>query len=116
MAGESVAALVVSINRIITKASTSSERFGANAFFLISILFVVICVCCQQFIRASPFVKYHVRQCRLSSGAAREGEEGVEEIRLKSVDGGSEEGGNDRAMLLTSQRKQLSLFTKFRGE
>ena len=127
MAGESVAALVVSINRIITKVSTSSERFGAIAFFLVSIVFILVCVCCQQFLRTSAFVKYHVRQCGQYHGARGVGEgtegvgegtegvgEGTEEIRLKRVDGGSD--NDDQEMLLTMPRPQLSLSSKLRGE
>lgn len=120
MAGESVAALVVSINRVITKVSTSSERFGAIAFFLVSIVFILVCVCCQQFLRTSPFVKYHVRKCGQYRGARGVGEdtegvgEGTEEIQLKRVDGGSD--NDDQEMLLTMPRPQLSLSSKLRGE
>lgn len=120
MAGESVAALVVSINRVITKVSTSSERFGAIAFFVLSIVFILVCVGCQQFIRTSAFVRYHVRQCGQchDAGDIEEGTEGVgegtEEMRLKRVDGGSDD--DDQAMLLAMPRSQLSLSSKLRGE
>lgn len=134
MAGESVAALLVSINRVITKVSTSSQRFGAIAFFLVSIVFILVCVCCQQFLRTSPFVKYHVRQCGQYHGARGVGEdtegvgegtdgvgegregvgEGREEIQLKRVDGGSD--NDDNEMLLAMSRPQLSFSSKLRGE
>ena len=64
MTGESVAGLVVSINRIITKAAFQSERFGAIAFFVISLLFILVCVGCHCFIRMSPFVRYHTARCQ----------------------------------------------------
>ncbi len=64
MAGESVAGLVVIISRIITKASFSSERAGAIAFFTVSLVFILVCVCCQVYIRASPFVQWHIAACQ----------------------------------------------------
>lgn len=64
MVGESIAGLVVSINRIFTKAATDSLRLGAITFFVMSLLYILFCVLCQLFLRMSPFVKYHVSQCR----------------------------------------------------
>jgi len=64
MAGESVAGLVVSINRIITKAAFRSERVGAIAFFVISLVFVLVCVGCHCFLRVSPFIRYHMARCQ----------------------------------------------------
>ena len=63
MAGESVAGVVVSINRIITKAAIHSERTGAITFFAISLGFVMACVGCQLYILRSPFVRYHIARC-----------------------------------------------------
>ena len=64
MVGESVAGLAVSVNRVVTKAATNSLRVGAIAFFVISLLYILFCVLCQLFLRASPFVRYHVSQCK----------------------------------------------------
>lgn len=64
MTGESVAGLIVSINRIITKAAFESERFGAIAFFVISFLFILVCIGCHCFLRMSPFVRYHTARCQ----------------------------------------------------
>ena len=64
MVGESVATSIFSITRVITKSSTTSERFGAIAFFVVSIFFILACVGCQQVIRCNPFVRYHTLQCR----------------------------------------------------
>ena len=131
MIGESVAAAVVSVNRIITKASTDSERFGAIAFFVVSILFILLCVCCQQFIRASPFVKYHMNQCKQSPSAEEEREgagerdegegDGKEGIRLRSVngeskDGESKDGESDQVTLLATLSEKTSLPGRFKGE
>ena len=63
MAGESVAGVVVSINRIITKATIHSERTGAITFFAISLGFVMACFGCQLYILRSPFVRYHMTRC-----------------------------------------------------
>ena len=109
MAGESVATTVVSMTRIITKASTNSERFGAIAFFVVSIIFIMLCVVCHQIIRTSPFVRYSVQQCsRKSREGEREGE--GEEIRLERVD------GEDKTMLLSAQREKVSLRIQIRGD
>ena len=64
MAGESVAGLVVSINRIITKSAIKSERISTISFFGISLGFIIFCVGCHCYIRTSPFVKYHMARCR----------------------------------------------------
>ena len=63
MAGESVAGMAVAICRIVTKAAFSSERGGAIAFFTACLVFLVVCVGCQVYIRASPFVRYHTAKC-----------------------------------------------------
>lgn len=107
MAGESVATTVVSFTRILTKASTTNERFGAIAFFLISILFILCCVGCQQMIRLSPFVRYHVQQCR-SKTSEEDDEEEEKEENLRS---GLE---RDDQQLLTANIKKSSYFTKFK--
>ena len=112
MAGESVATTVVSISRIVTKASTSSERFGAIAFFVVSIIFIVICVGCQQVIRTSPFVKFHTRQCRQGTEREEGGGEGGEEIVMRTLDGGD----HDQELLLAPHKEHSSLYHKFRGE
>ena len=66
MAGESVAGVLVSLTRIITKLAIESERLSSIIFFTISLLFVVACFCCHIFIQCSPFVKYHTAQCQKS--------------------------------------------------
>ena len=106
MAGESVATTIVSLTRVITKSSTTSERFGAVAFFLISILFILGCVVCQQIIRYSPFVKCHVQQCKkiCEGEETREGEG----TRGAEVD--------DQVELLTPQQKQISLRDRVKGQ
>ena len=125
MAGESVAGLVVSLNRIITKASTSSERSGALAFFLISFLFILMCVGCQMYIKSSRFVKYYVTRCGKRGNSedeamgskeedrdGREGEEDEEESskeleRMSIVD-------SDQAMLLDNPPAQATLWNKLK--
>ena len=126
MAGESVAALVVSMNRIITKASTSSERSGAIAFFLISFLFILVCVGCQMYIKRSSFVKYYVKHC----GEKRETQEdedidpGKEERNEEDRDGEENNKSlkvmdiveSDQAMLLANKPAQTTLLKTLQCE
>ena len=67
MMGESMAGFTVSILRIITKASTKSERKGAIAFFVISLLYILLCVACQVFLWRSKFVRYYLKNCQNKS-------------------------------------------------
>jgi solute carrier family 29 (equilibrative nucleoside transporter) protein 4 len=60
MLGESLAGTVVSISRIITKATSGSERIGAIVFFVISLLFMLFCMGCQAFLWKSSFVRHYV--------------------------------------------------------
>ena len=106
MVGESVATSIVSITRVITKSSTTSERFGAIAFFVVSMFFIVGCVGCQQIIRCSPFVKYHTLQCRQSSEHKKGGEEEAS---------GCEGEVGDQLKLLPVNTKS-SLYSKIKGE
>ena len=72
MVGESAAGMMVAISRVITKASTADERTGAIAFFIISLVFILICVGCQVFLRLSPFVNYHLKMFQEDQRAAAE--------------------------------------------
>ncbi|XP_011408829.2 PREDICTED: equilibrative nucleoside transporter 4-like, partial [Amphimedon queenslandica] len=62
MFGEAAAGSIVAINRIITKASSGSERTGTLIFFSISLFFIIACVGLQFVLRKSPFVKYYFAQ------------------------------------------------------
>ena len=61
MAGESAAGITVALNRVVTKAAVSEERIGAIVFFVMCLLFIVLCVCCQVFLCFSPFVRFHLK-------------------------------------------------------
>ncbi len=67
MLGESLAGLVVSLLRVVTKVSAHSERTGAIAFFSIAVGYIALCACCQVFIMRSKFVKYYVTQAKGSN-------------------------------------------------
>ena len=54
--------MTVAIIRVITKAAATDLRTGAIAFFIISLVFILICVGCQVFLRLSPFVNYHLKR------------------------------------------------------
>eukprot|EP00118_Oscarella_pearsei_P015927 m.148023 g.148023 ORF g.148023 m.148023 type:complete len:482 (+) comp38488_c0_seq4:23-1468(+) len=60
MTGESVAGLVVSIDRVITKAAISDCRQSSLVFFGLSIAFVVFCAVSHEMIYRSPLVVYHL--------------------------------------------------------
>ena len=62
MFGEAAAGSIVAINRIITKASSGSERTGTLIFFSISLFFIIFCVGLQFVLWKSPFVKYYLAQ------------------------------------------------------
>lgn len=64
MAGESIAGVMESIFRIVTKITTESERIGGITFFSISLAFIVVCVGCHQYIKRSKIVKYYTRKCQ----------------------------------------------------
>ena len=72
MVGESAAGLTVAIIRVITKAAATEERVGAIAFFITSLVFILMCVGCQVFLRLSPFVNYHLKKCQADQRAAAE--------------------------------------------
>ena len=65
MAGESAAGMTVAISRVITKVSVKEERIGAIAFFIISLLFIFLCIGCQVFLRFSPFIKFHLKKFKV---------------------------------------------------
>ena len=73
LAGESVAGFVVAVNRIFTKL-VFSERVGAIVFFVVSLLFVWLCVGCFVYIVKSPFAKYHMEKCRKEKGESTDHE------------------------------------------
>ena len=70
MVGESAAGLTVAIIRVITKAAATDLRTGAIAFFITSLVFILICVGCQVFLRLSPFVNYHLKRFQADQRAA----------------------------------------------
>ena len=81
MVGESAAGITVAIIRVITKAAATEERTedivtkertGAIAFFITSLVFILMCVGCQVFLRLSPFVNYHLKKFQADQRAAAE--------------------------------------------
>ncbi|GIY61500.1 equilibrative nucleoside transporter 4 [Caerostris darwini] len=64
MTGESAAGLLVSTNRILTKALLENEKFNTIIFFCISIAFIVLCFIIHFLLRRSEFVYYYVNRCR----------------------------------------------------
>ncbi|CAL1526053.1 unnamed protein product, partial [Lymnaea stagnalis] len=64
MVGESLAGVLVSFNRIVTKLLLEDEKVNTIIFFIISL--VVIVVCCVTFFLArwTSFVQHHLRSCR----------------------------------------------------
>ncbi|GFQ74516.1 equilibrative nucleoside transporter 4 [Trichonephila clavata] len=64
MTGESAAGLLVSTNRILTKALLENEKFNTIIFFCISIAFIVLCFIIHLLLRRSEFIYYYVNRCR----------------------------------------------------
>ncbi len=104
-----MAGFIVAINRIFTKL-VFSERVGAIVFFVVSLLFVIMCIGCFMFIVRSPFVKYHMQRCRGT---------GDQEIREIPSSGGSKGEPEEELVerqddnhLIQSKSRQLSLKQK----
>ena len=61
------AGLIVSVNRIITKAMMRDVRASTLLFFGISIAFVVVCCVAFHLTRCTEFVQFYVSMCRSSA-------------------------------------------------
>ena len=59
MTGESVAGLLVSINRILTKLFVPSKRNSTMLFFTISIGIILICIITYVKVQCTGFVKFY---------------------------------------------------------
>ena len=110
-----MAGFIVAINRIFTKL-VFSERVGAIVFFVVSLLFVIMCIGCYVFIVRSPFVKYHMRRCRGADD---------QEMRESPSSGGSKgdaeeeelvERQDNNHIIQSSESQQLSLKQKIVGK
>lgn len=71
MTGESAAGLVISSNRILTKALLHNQKVNTIIFFTISMSIVCICFIMFHIVRRSDFVRYYISQCKLA-GLAEE--------------------------------------------
>jgi len=61
------AGLIVSVNRIITKAMMRDVQASTMLFFGVSISFVVICCLAFHVTRCTDFVRFYVSMCRSSA-------------------------------------------------
>jgi len=61
------AGLIVSVNRIITKAMMRDVRASTLLFFSLSISFVVLCCLAFHVTRCTEFVRFYVSVCRSSA-------------------------------------------------
>ena len=98
MAGESVAGVLVSIARIITKLAIESERLSSIIFFVISLLFIVVCFCCHVYIQCSPFVKYHMARCQKHKKKVRNQKEQDSDLKMEEFKSNSETNGTERTL------------------
>lgn len=64
MAGESASGLIVSVNRIITKALLKDEKISTLIFFFLSIAIIVICIFIHNILQKTAFVKFHLGMCQ----------------------------------------------------
>nr|KAG5696108.1 hypothetical protein BaRGS_020509 [Batillaria attramentaria] len=72
MTGESLAGVMVSTNRILTKALLKDERLNTIIFFFISIGILLACFVVFHISRRSNFVKFYVTLCSGGGGDNRE--------------------------------------------
>ncbi|XP_066291383.1 equilibrative nucleoside transporter 4-like isoform X1 [Branchiostoma lanceolatum] len=85
MTGESAAGLLVSINRILTKALVQDNRTNTVIFFCLSIFFVAACFISHQLVKRSKFVRHHLAAC--VSARSPDGVDGAfGEVRLEILD------------------------------
>ena len=103
MAGESVAGVVESLFRILTKASVKSNRIGALIFFSLSVCFIIVCMFCHQYIKRSKIVKFYTRKCR-NDGNSEGSEDGG-----SGVDGESMSDLDNQLLLGNSNRSKMEM-------
>ncbi|CAG9798124.1 unnamed protein product [Chironomus riparius] len=63
MTGESVAGLLVSSNRVITKLLIEDDKISTLIFFLLSIAYVVCSYILHVITIDSPYIRYHLKSC-----------------------------------------------------
>ncbi|XP_071095832.1 equilibrative nucleoside transporter 4-like [Haliotis cracherodii] len=71
MTGESAAGLLISINRILTKALLKDEKVNTMIFFCVSISLVWMCFIVFHITRRTDFVRFYVSLCE-SAGLAED--------------------------------------------
>ena len=106
MAGESVAGVVESSLRIITKVSTKSEEMGGIVFFVISLVIIVVCVICHCYIRTNKMVKFYMRKCQSEAQGNGEDErkrENLDQQHLLSVNNVENLDSADENVLLSEE-------------
>jgi solute carrier family 29 (equilibrative nucleoside transporter) protein 4 len=64
MTGESAAGLIVSVNRILTKAMMQDVHRSTLLFFALSIIFVLVCCTAFHVTRRTDFVHFYVGVCQ----------------------------------------------------
>ncbi|KAH9488403.1 hypothetical protein Btru_062837 [Bulinus truncatus] len=74
MLGESLAGVLVSINRILTKLLLENERVNTIIFFIISLVIIVVCCAAFFFARWTRFVRHHLRTCKADGRSLECGE------------------------------------------
>ncbi|XP_068246521.1 equilibrative nucleoside transporter 4 [Palaemon carinicauda] len=66
MTGESTAGLIISGNRIVTKLLLDDQRTNTMIFFVISIVFVFICLITHVAVQKTTFIQFYLNLCRTS--------------------------------------------------
>ena len=61
------AGLIVSVNRMLTKALVSDMRISIVYLFILSTAIVAACVIAHRIVEGSEFVQYHLSACRSAS-------------------------------------------------
>ncbi|XP_050704336.1 equilibrative nucleoside transporter 4-like [Eriocheir sinensis] len=63
MTGESTAGLIISGNRIVTKLLLDDQRTNTMIFFVLSIVFVLVCLGTHLAVQKTTFIQFYLNQC-----------------------------------------------------
>lgn len=60
------AGLIISINRILTKAMLTNKKINTMIFFCLSMGMLLVCFVVFHLSRKSKFVQFYIRQCQMT--------------------------------------------------
>lgn len=108
MVGEGVAGLLVSLNRIVTRAAfgANAARGSIYAYFTVAMAIMLLCAVVFQRIRRAPMVQYYVQSAAAETAAAATVAVENSSAAADGIDGAEDEAnvtsGHDIALLVRS--------------